>query len=148
MGSVLGKLDVETRTVDLTMEAATLEQIDAGFKWLVNVRRWLLDQKRRDEGGSRWEFTRGTLPTAQYWRGSQKYSAEVSLVPVKIRTPRECTACGRPLKKGEPAWRQRSHTHTGHSHARFCDPCVERGHAPRPPKLVVLRGGKEIKRGD
>lgn len=141
-----GHFDEESRTVSMKGADMELESVDHAIKWLTTVRRWIQHKQVVEDGGHRWEFRRGNRvgdePTATLMKGREVWVREFDLVTIKPwKRVHKCTACGLEIEIGTVCWRQKPGSYHGHSHDRFCDRCVERGAAPRAPKLTVITGG-------
>lgn len=135
-----GKFDRESGLVEVSGTEMELESVDHVIKWLKDVSGWLNHQKMVENGGWRWEFRRGEKPTARMMKGLRVWAQEFELVTIRPRKRRKCAACDAEIEAGTACWRQSPGLYRGHSHDRFCQRCVERGAAPRPPKLRLVMG--------
>lgn len=136
-----GHLDRKSRTVTFHGTDVALDELKPFVAWLRKVESWMQCQQDLDDGGYRWTFKRGKVPTAQLLFGRRPRSRVVPLVSYTARAEKECDACEAKITKGERAWKQVSGSWGGHSRERFCNRCVERGEPPCPPRLRVVNGG-------
>lgn len=135
-----GKFDRESGTVEVSGAGMDLGSLNRALKWMMGIQQFLAHRQLMDDGGIRWEFQRGTEPTARLMRGKQSWMQPFPLVIIRPRKAKKCAACSAEIEAGTPCWRQRSGSWSGHSRDRFCAPCVERGTAPRPPRLRLVVG--------
>lgn len=133
-----GQFDKEAGTVEVSGAGMDLGELDRALKWMMGIRRFLAHRRLMDDGGRRWEFQRGTVPTAQLMRGKEVFVRPFPLVAIRPRRARKCEACGVAIEASSACWRPAPGSWSGHSHDRFCDRCVERGAAPRPPTLRLV----------
>lgn len=133
-----GKFDREAGTLAVSGSGMDLELIEGALEWMQGVQRFLAHRQLMDDGGYHWEFERGVVPTAQWMRGKVVSTRAFPLVTIRPRRARECTACGIGIEARTRCWRAASGCWSGHSHDRFCERCVERGAAPRPPTLRLV----------
>ncbi len=133
-----GKFDREAGTLEVSGAGMDLESLNRALKWMDGVRQFLEHRQMMDDGGHRWEFQRGTVPTAQLMRGKESWMEPIPLVTIRPRRIRKCAACGLEIAASSPCWRPAPGSWSGHSRDRFCERCVERGAAPRPPTLRLV----------
>lgn len=133
-----GKFDEETGTVYVSGAGMDLESLGRAIKWMNGVRQFLTHRQMVDDGGIRWEFQRGDVPTARYVKGKVTWVQPFPLVLFRPRKPRKCASCGIDIEASESCWKAAPGGWSGHSRDRFCARCVERGAAPRPPKLRLV----------
>ncbi len=133
-----GKFDKETETLEVSGAGMDIGELDRALKWMMGIRRFLDHRRIMDNGGHRWEFQRGIVPMAQLMRGKEVWVRPFPLVPIKPRRARKCTACGVDIEASAACWRPAPGSWSGHSRDRFCERCVERGAAPRPPTLRLV----------
>lgn len=133
-----GKFDREAGTLWVSGAGMDLKSLDSALEWMEEIRRHLSYRQMMDDGGHRWEFQRGTVPTAQLMRGKQVWVRPFKLASIRPRKTQKCAACNAAIEAGTACWKQAPGTWSGHSHARFCDRCVERGAAPRRPRLRLV----------
>lgn len=137
-----GRLDKDAETVSISGEDVDLETLTKALDWLCMVRWWMREKDIANKGGRRWEFQQGVVPVARLMRGKVGI-CDVELTQITPRKACKCTSCCKAIEAKTLCWRQKPGVYRGHSRARFCTHCVERGHAHRAPKLKLIIGGVE-----
>lgn len=143
-----GKLEEGHRTVRIEGAGLGPDALRKLSAWMMSTAAWIERMQAKEDGGYRWVLRRGTEPTACYMAGIRRTTPVVPLVPVTVRArsgrrgprPWHCFSCDAEIPAGTHAWRQKPGSCAGHSHARFCAACVDRGGPPPIPTLTIVDG--------